>query len=154
MTSEPIPGLTAKEAAVILDVTSESVHKYVCAGIIHKGEKNARGGLDRDTVEQVSLTRLPLRRRPGPHPYWATTREAAEVLGVSRARVRQLAESAAVSRPSGARMDTTGTSGGTNSRSSPTPARHGSGRMPDTEHSGPARWTFRTPEHTVTATTT
>ena len=93
MTSEPIPGLTAKEAAVILDVTSESVHKYVCAGIIHKGEKNARGGLDRDTVEQVSLARWPLRRRPGPHPYWATTREAAEVLGVSRARVRQLAES-------------------------------------------------------------
>ena len=93
MTSEPIPGLTAKEAAGILDVTSQTVHKMVCAGIIPKGMKHARGGLDRDAVEQVSLARLPLRRRPGPHPYWATTREAAEVLGVSRARVRQLADS-------------------------------------------------------------
>ena len=92
MATEARWGITAKEAAGILDVTSQSVHKYVCAGIIPKAEKNAHGGLDRDAVEQVSLTRLPLRRRPGPHPYWATTREATEILGVSRARVRQLAE--------------------------------------------------------------
>ena len=45
MTAEPVPGLTAKEAAVILDVTSKSVHKYVCAGIIPKAAKNVRGGL-------------------------------------------------------------------------------------------------------------
>jgi hypothetical protein len=74
MTAEPIPGLTAKEAAGIRDVTSQTVHKMVCAGIIPKGMKHARGGLDREAVEQVSLAGLPLRRRPGPHPYWATTR--------------------------------------------------------------------------------
>ena len=130
MTSEPIPGLTAKEAAVILDVTSGSVHKYVCAGIIHKGEKNARGGLDRDNIEQVSLARWPLRRRPGPHPYWATTREAAEVLGMSRARVRQLAK-AAVSLPYGARTDTIGTFAAISWASSQTPAQHGNGQTPD-----------------------
>ena len=92
MATEARWGITAKEAAGILDVTSQSVHKYVCAGIIPKGQKHVSGGLDRDTVERVSLARLQLRRRPGPHPYWATTREATEILGVSRARVRQLAE--------------------------------------------------------------
>ena len=71
MTSEPIPGLSAKEAAGILDVTSQTVHKMVCAGIIHKGEKHARGGLDRDAVEQVSLATVAA----------ATTAGTAPVLG-------------------------------------------------------------------------
>ena len=93
MTSEPIPGLTAKEAAVILDVTSESVHKYVCAGIIHKGRRTPA---EDSTGTPSSRSLWPGGRcddgRDRTHtgrPPW----EAAEVLGVSRARVRQLAES-------------------------------------------------------------
>ena len=40
-----------------------------------------------EAVERASLEML----RGGGHPYWATTAEAAEVLGVSEERVRQLA---------------------------------------------------------------
>lgn len=41
---------------------------------------------DRDEIEAISLSRI-RRRHPGLHRYWATTEEAATVLGVSRSNV-------------------------------------------------------------------
>ena len=88
MTTEPIPGLTAKEAAVILDVTPRYVDRLVSDGKLPKAVRHAKAGLDRDVVEQVSLDRM----RPGwPHGYWATSREAAEVLDLTRKQAGVLA---------------------------------------------------------------
>ena len=88
MTSEPIPGLSAKEAAVILDVTPRYVDRLVSDGKLPKAVRHAKAGLDRDVVEQVSLDRM----RPGrAHSYWATSREAAEVLDLTRRQVSNLA---------------------------------------------------------------
>jgi len=88
MTVDPIPGLTAKEAAVILDVTPRYVDRLVSDGKLPKAVRHAKAGLDRDVVEQVSLNRM----RPGrAHSYWATSREAAEVLDLTRRQVSDLA---------------------------------------------------------------
>jgi len=88
MTTEPIPGLSAKEAAVILDVTPRYVDRLVSDGKLPKAVRHAKAGLDRDVVERVSLDRL---RRSRPHRYWATSREAAEVLNLTRRQVSNLA---------------------------------------------------------------
>ena len=88
MTVDPIPGLSAREAAVILDVTPRYVDRLVSDGKLPKAVRHAKAGLDRDEVEQVSLDRM----RPGrPHGYWATAREAAEVLDLTRKKVGVLA---------------------------------------------------------------
>ena len=64
MTVDPIPGLSAREAAVILDVTPRYVDRLVSDGKLPKAVRHAKAGLDRDVVEQVSLDRL---RRGRPH---------------------------------------------------------------------------------------
>jgi hypothetical protein len=83
----PILGLSGAEAAQILGVNSEVyVHKLVWQGVIPKARKYVRGGLDREDVERVALERYKPR-----HPYWLSGGEAAQVLGLSRQRVQQLA---------------------------------------------------------------
>ncbi|QNN54705.1 helix-turn-helix domain-containing protein [Nocardioides mesophilus] len=82
-------GLTAAEAAEILDIAEGTVHRYVAEGRLSKDRPYANAALDRDQVEELALSRL---RRGQPHPYWASTTEAAALLGVTKTRVRQLAE--------------------------------------------------------------
>lgn len=82
----PILGLSGTEAAHILGVSDELyVYRLVSQGVIPKAQKHQRFGLDRGDVERVALERY----RPG-HPYWATSREAEQLLGLSKSRVDQL----------------------------------------------------------------
>ena len=81
-------GISGREAAAILDLADEfSVYRLVSRGVIAKAVKHAHFGLDRAEVERVALDRW----KPG-HPYWATSAEAAELLGVTPNRVRQLVD--------------------------------------------------------------
>lgn len=82
-------GLTAAQAADIIGVTPASVYRLVHQGRLPKSVKGQRAGLDLEAVEHASLERFRSRRRGG-HPYWATIREAAEILDVSQNRVHQL----------------------------------------------------------------
>lgn len=88
------PMLGAKDAALIIGVTPGYVHRLVCAGRLPKRKKHARFVLELDDVEAYALERLAnpgqYRVGRGPHPYFATLTEAAEVLGVSPAAVRKL----------------------------------------------------------------
>ncbi len=88
MTAVPIPGITAKQAAVILDVTPRYVDRLVSDGKLPKAVRHAKAGLDRDVVEQMSLDRL---RRGQPHGYWATSQEVAQLLDLTRKKVGVLA---------------------------------------------------------------
>lgn len=82
---EPLLGISGAEAAEILGMHELSVARLVMRGVLRKPAKGARRALDRAEVERLALERY----RPG-HPYWLTTPEAADVLGVTRARVHQL----------------------------------------------------------------
>jgi excisionase family DNA binding protein len=84
---EPPPiGISDAEVAEILGVRELSVSRLVGRGVPHKPAKGRNRALDRVEVERIALERY----RPS-HPYWLTTREAADFLGVTRERVRQLA---------------------------------------------------------------
>jgi hypothetical protein len=85
----PVLGLSASEAAEILGLPGELyVYHLIAKGRIPQGREHTRPGLDREDVEQASLERL----RPGrPHRYWATSAEAACILGVTQKRVCELA---------------------------------------------------------------
>lgn len=82
----PILGISIAEAARILGVREPTVSRLVAAGMLHKPAKHMRYGLDRDEVEQVALQRY----KPCP-PYWLTSEQAGQVLGISSGRVNQLA---------------------------------------------------------------
>lgn len=86
-------GLTAAEAAEILGVTRQSVYRLVHEGKLPKPDKYKNAGLRLDDVERASLERL---RPRASHPYWVCVREAAELLGLSRTRIRQLADAGRV----------------------------------------------------------
>jgi excisionase family DNA binding protein len=62
-----------------------SVGHLVARGVLPKRVRHQKQGLDRADVEAESLRRW----HPG-HSYWLTTMGAAEVLGVSRPRVKRL----------------------------------------------------------------
>lgn len=81
-------GLTAAQAAEILGTTPRYVDQLVHRGALTKPRARQRAGLDLVDVEQLALERW---NGPG-HPYWATSIEATEILGVSRSRVLQLAD--------------------------------------------------------------
>ena len=83
--SGPCQGLSAAEAARILGVRANSVDQLVSRGVLPKAVKRQRHGLDLADVEYLALQRY----TPG-HPWFATNREAAQILGVSRSRVSQL----------------------------------------------------------------
>ena len=80
-------GLTAAQAAEIIDATPNAVYRLVAKGALAKPVKHQHGGLQLEDVEAASLQRY----RPGRgHPYWCRSREAAEILGISTTRVQQL----------------------------------------------------------------
>lgn len=86
--------LGAKDAALIIGVSTAHVGKLVWEGVLPKPKKHARFALEVEDVEAYALQRLahPGRHKtvPGPHPYFADMTEAAGILGVSRSAVRQL----------------------------------------------------------------
>ena len=81
-------GITTSDAAEILGVSKNAVYKLVSRGTLVKDSPYARAQLDRCAVEDIALERV---RRGVRNPYWATCEEAAELLGVTQRRVRQLA---------------------------------------------------------------
>src|SRR3954449_9686976 len=83
--SGPCQGLSSAEAARILGVRVNSVDRWVSRGVLPKAVKRQRHGLDLTDVETLALQRY----TPG-HPWFATNREAAQILGVTRSRVNEL----------------------------------------------------------------
>ena len=81
-------GLTAAEAAEILGMNTQSVYRLIHEGKLPKQAKYKNAGLRLEDVELASLERLRTRQR---HPYWAGLQEVADVLCLSRTRVRLLA---------------------------------------------------------------
>jgi hypothetical protein len=80
-------GLTAAQAAEIIDATQNAVYRLIAKGALAKPVKHQHGGLQLEAVEVTSLQRY---RPSRPHPYWCRSREAAKILGFSTARVQQL----------------------------------------------------------------
>jgi excisionase family DNA binding protein len=85
--SGPCQGLSAAEAARILGVPASTIANWVSDGLLRKAVKWQRYGLDRAGAENLALQRY----TPG-HPWFATNREAAQILGISRERVKQLVD--------------------------------------------------------------
>lgn len=83
-----VVGLTAKEAAAIIGCSRNHVYRLVNQGRLPTVSPQKWAQLDPAEVERFSLARLPSRVRA--HHYWASTTEAAAILGVSRERVHQL----------------------------------------------------------------
>ena len=82
----PILGLSGAEGARILGIHEVSVARLVRQGVLHKPAGRQQYALDRDEVEQLALDRY----TPGP-PYWLTSAEAGEVLGLTPTSVNRLA---------------------------------------------------------------
>jgi excisionase family DNA binding protein len=80
--------ITWREAGAIFGVGMRQVGKLVAKGQLTRGPRWHRQ-LSRVEVEALALRRWNP-RTAGPNSYWLGTREAAELLGVNRARVRQL----------------------------------------------------------------
>ena len=82
--------MTAAEAAEVIGCSHNHVYRLARQGRLAKTREPGKWrGFNLEDVEQVSLAYV---TRPSPgHPYWATVVEAADILGVSRERVRQLA---------------------------------------------------------------
>jgi excisionase family DNA binding protein len=85
--SSPCQGLSAAEAGRILGVPASTVAKWVSEGVLPNAVKWQRFGLDRGDVENLAPQRYTLG-----HPWFATNREAAQILGISRERVKQLVD--------------------------------------------------------------
>ena len=83
----PVDGISGAEAAEILGIQELSPSRLVSQGVLPKAVRGQKFGLERADVERVALHRY----RPG-HPYWCTSGGAAEILGVSVARVHQLVD--------------------------------------------------------------
>jgi Helix-turn-helix domain len=81
-------GISAAEAAEILGIHELSVSRLLGRGILRKAIPHRKIGLDRADVERIALERNAHRD----HRYWTTTAGAAEILGVTANRVRQLVD--------------------------------------------------------------
>jgi excisionase family DNA binding protein len=86
---EPGDAIAWREAGAILGVGMRQVGKLVAKGQLSRGPRWQHRQLSRVEVEALALRRWNP-RTAGPNSYWLGTREAAELLGVYRARVRQL----------------------------------------------------------------
>jgi excisionase family DNA binding protein len=85
----PVDGVTWANAAGILGVGLRTVGKLVARGELTRGPRWQYRQLSRVEVEALALRRWNP-RTASPDSYWLGTKEAAELLGVNRARVRQL----------------------------------------------------------------
>lgn len=83
-------GVTYAAAAAILGVSVRSVWRLVESGDLRThGPRHARRRLSRAEVEAVAVARHRRNRSGG---YFIATEQAAQLLGVNRSRVRQLAD--------------------------------------------------------------
>lgn len=83
-------GITAAQAARNLGCSRNHVYRLARQGRLPRGgEPHTWGRYDRATIEALSLATL---GQHGGHEYWATTAGAADILGVTPNRVRQLAD--------------------------------------------------------------
>ncbi|MGH3506864.1 MAG: hypothetical protein ACRDO2_06635 [Nocardioidaceae bacterium] len=79
--------ITATEAAEILGMQLQSVYDAASRGRIPRhAPSHVRGAYDHEEIEALSLSRLN-RIHHQPHPYGATTEEAAVEVHVSRSNV-------------------------------------------------------------------
>jgi excisionase family DNA binding protein len=87
----PTPGdeVTWREAAAILGVGVRRLGVLVASGELSRGPRWQHRQLSRLEVEALALRRWNP-RKASPDAYWLGTKEAAQLLGVNRARVRQL----------------------------------------------------------------
>ena len=82
--------ITAAEVAEILGVTLQTVYDYAARGrLTRHAPGHVRRAYDHAEVEAYSLARIRWQRH-GPHPYWATSDEAAAELHCSRSNVAQM----------------------------------------------------------------
>lgn len=89
----PVDPVTLVQAAAILGCSTSTVRRYVVAGRLacHGGRYEHRS-LSLTDVEQFATQVYRWRRHvDDPAAYWVTGQAAADVLGLSRARVTQLA---------------------------------------------------------------
>lgn len=84
-----MPLVTVPQAAEVLGVAVQTVYNWTSRGTLTRlDDTHGAPAYDLDDLEQRSLARL--RYASTGHPYWATAREAADVLGVTVGRVRDL----------------------------------------------------------------
>ena len=89
----PGNGVTLLEAAHILGVARSTLRRLILTGELAREGRYTHRGLDRDQVEELAMRRWRRRHHPPPAgSYWITTGQAAAKLGVSHARVWQLAQ--------------------------------------------------------------
>jgi hypothetical protein len=89
----PGNGVTLEEAGHILGVARSTVRRLILAGELVREGRYTHRGLDRDQVERLAMRRWRRHRDPPPEgSYWMTTGQVAAELGVSHARVSQLAQ--------------------------------------------------------------
>ena len=82
--------ITSADAADILGVTLQTVYDYAARGrLTRHAPSHVRHAYDHADVEAYSLARI-RRQHQAPHPYWATSEEAAAELGVTGSAVRQM----------------------------------------------------------------
>jgi excisionase family DNA binding protein len=88
----PVDAVTLSVAADILGVSVSSVRRLIAAGRLPAGRRYQHRTLDRADVEALAAGLYPWwRHTHDPDPYWVTGQRAARVLGVTRARLGQLA---------------------------------------------------------------
>jgi excisionase family DNA binding protein len=87
----PTPGdaITWRAAATILGIGMRRVGALVAERHLTRGQRWQHRQLSRSEVEQLALRRWNP-RTAATNFYWLGTKEAAQLLGVNRARVRQL----------------------------------------------------------------
>jgi hypothetical protein len=89
----PAAEVTVEEAAHILGCSVAAVRRHQAAGRLSAAAEGGQGGLARDNVERLASEVFAWRRHShDPHPYWVTGQQAADLLGVSRSRLGQLAD--------------------------------------------------------------
>jgi hypothetical protein len=79
----------------MLGCSEVDVRRHLGSGrlVAFAGGQGLDGMLDRETVERLASEVYPWRRRADdPDPYWVTGQRAADLLGVSRSRLGQLAD--------------------------------------------------------------
>lgn len=104
----PVDCVTVEEAARILGCTPSTVGRHVLAGRLtsHRRRYQHRA-LSRAEVEHLAAVLYDGRSSGDPESYWVTGQRAADVLGVSRARLGQLTRADRlpfVQRPNGRRL--------------------------------------------------
>lgn len=81
--------ISVEEACAILGTSASQLLRYVTGGRLEAGPRYQHGRFSRAAVEQLACQVLRLQK--GLPSYWATGQGAANVLGVSRSRLDQLA---------------------------------------------------------------